>query len=159
MVSRSQIRGSDPATLSRTMSPLGRALILLVVTAVLLAGAGTAPVANAHTSGGNATGGGQWHPWTSDACSKVPNWSPGFFNFTHACQHHDGCYRGHWASRSTCDRWFYNDMRASCRTSSTLGVMRTRCYQVALLYYTGVIALGHGAYKKHSHVIPLSGGW
>ena len=36
------------------------------------------------------------HPWPYDGCSASPERGPGW-DFHHACIHHDGCYRGHWA--------------------------------------------------------------
>ncbi len=106
--------------------------------------------ASAHTSGGNATGGGQWHWWRSDGCTKVPNWIPGVYNFTHACQHHDGCYANHWASRSTCDRWLLNDMLAGWCWASW------NCRNFAYTYYAGVRACGQYSYNNRSISTPLS---
>lgn len=115
----------------------------------------TAQPALAHTSGGNATGGGQWHPWPSDGCTKVLNWVPGVFNFTHACQHHDGCYVNRWASRTTCDSWFLNDMNASCPPSSILWINRPNCYSTAYTYYLGVSACGAYSYDHRSVSTPV----
>jgi hypothetical protein len=86
------------------------------------------------------------HPWPHDGCSASPERGPGW-DFHHACIHHDGCYRGHWADRRTCDDWFHRDMRASCRVlhpSSTLG--RWACTGLAALYWSAVRLLGSGAY-------------
>ena len=128
--------------------------VLAIVGAATLSPAGPA---SAHTSGGAATGGGQWHPWPSDGCTKVPNTVPGVFNFTHACQHHDGCYvRRFSSSRSTCDSWFLNDMNASCRTSSTLSLNRSRCYAVANVYYLGVRACGDYSWRNRAVSTPVT---
>jgi hypothetical protein len=83
--------------------------------------------AEAHTTQGRATPGNDGpHPWSTDGCStpgiKISS-VRGVFNFRHACEHHDGCYKGfprdgkptYWVSRSQCDLWFLYDMQASCR--------------------------------------------
>lgn len=115
-----------------------------------------AETADAHETQTPAVGGGVWHPWTSDGCSNVPNWQWGVFNFTHACQHHDGCYRNHWADRYTCDQWFLNDMYASCGTGDTWGVNRWTCRAIARTYYWGVRNLGVSAYYGWTHTAPLA---
>ncbi len=130
----------------------------LIVVLALVAGAiglATASPASAHTGGGAATGGTQWHPWTSDACSWVPDRIPRVFDFSHACQHHDGCYRGHWASRATCDRRFLDDMRASCRTSTTRWWNRPSCHGWAWTYFAGVRMVGATPWRYYTHLIPL----
>jgi len=131
------------------------ALLAIVVGLAVVSPSASSPV-SAHTSGGNATGGGQWHPWPSDGCTKVPNWMPGIYNFTHACQHHDGCYVGRWAERATCDQWFLNDMNASCGTGSTLFTQRSRCRTIALAYYLGVRECGDYSYQQRSISTPLN---
>lgn len=135
-------------------------IFALLVSALSLGlwGAGelTSPTpAAAHTGPGPATGGGQWHPWPSDGCTKVLNWIPGVFNFTHACQHHDGCYVNHWAAKNTCDGWFFNDMIASCGTSSTLLVNRPSCYSWASTYWAGVQLCGNYSYNNRSVSTPM----
>lgn len=87
------------------------------------------------------------HPWPYDGCSAAPERGPGW-DFHHACIHHDGCYRGHWASRRTCDDWFRRDMRASCLVlHPSAGLRRWACEGVAAVYYTAVRAFGAGAYS------------
>jgi hypothetical protein len=113
----------------------------------------TTQVASAHTSGGNATGGGQWHSWPSDGCTKAPNWVPGVYNFTHACQHHDGCYVNHWADRGTCDQWFLNDMRAGCAW------WNTKCNEAAVAYYWAVRICGNYSYDNRSIWTPAGNLW
>lgn len=86
---------------------------LVVMLALTGAGLGLlAPEAGATTAPGQTATpynqGGEW--WSTDGCSVVPD-SGWWGDFHHACVHHDGCYRNHWASKSTCDTWFYNDMR------------------------------------------------
>ena len=131
------------------------ASFVFAVGLVAVAVPSSAPVL-AHEGGGNATGGGQWHSWPSDGCTKVPNWMPTVYNFTHACQHHDGCYVQRWAPRATCDQWFLNDMNASCRTGSTFFTNRANCYAIALAYYAGVRACGQYSYDNRSVGTPLT---
>ena len=52
--------------------------------------------------------------WPHNGCSTITGDAPSGVSFTYACNHHDGCYWGHWADKGTCDRWFYNDMLAAC---------------------------------------------
>lgn len=158
------LRGNSATTRTYHRQPLA----ILVLTCVLLLGAamvgpmgsigkaadrvglGTR-LAAAHTTGGSATGGGQWHPWPSDACTKVPNTMPGIFNFTHACQHHDGCYVNRWSSdKATCDRWFLNDMVAGC------GWWNSSCLNWAAAYYAGVRACGGYSWDNRSVSTPMS---
>jgi hypothetical protein len=138
-------------------------LVLLLVVAVALgfglvaepAGATTAPGVNAtpfnHSS----------HPWTTDGCSVVADrgvWNNAYFDFHHACIHHDGCYRGRWASRETCDAWFLNDMNASCNAlHSWWSPQRNGCKSTAYQYYLGVRLFGGSAYAYASYYIPMNG--
>jgi Prokaryotic phospholipase A2 len=115
------------------------------------------------------------HPWTTDGCSIVPDsgvhvkkiyqWTrfgglyvstSASWNFNHACVHHDGCYRGHWASRASCDQWFLNDMRATCSAMHpSSAARRAVCNAKATQYYVGVRALGGPAYNGWTHYIPV----
>lgn len=89
------------------------------------------------------------HPWSYDGCSNAPERGPGW-DFHHACIHHDGCYRGHWVGRDTCDAWFHRDMRSSCRVLHPTGTLaRWGCYGIAALYHAAVRAFGAGAYALH----------
>ena len=94
------------------------------------------------------------HPWTYDGCSASPERGPGW-DFHHACIHHDGCYRGHWATRRTCDGWFHRDMRASCRVLHTTAWGRWPCYGLAAVYFAAVRAFGAPAYADHAVDVPL----
>jgi hypothetical protein len=106
------------------------------------------------------------HPWSTDGCSMVPDrgwWVhrgvPGRFDFGHACVHHDGCYRGHWASRRGCDGTFLDDMAASCRSLHPRNPWtRGSCLALADLYHLGVRILGASAYRRGSHEVPISEG-
>ena len=127
---------------------LAAAAVTLVVSALAVGLLAPAP-ADASTGHGtvatpaNATR----HPWSYDGCSASPERGPGW-DFHHACIHHDGCYRGHWAGRRTCDRWFLRDMRASCRVlhPSAWSFGRWACFRVASVYYGAVRLFGAGAY-------------
>ena len=126
----------------------------------------TALTAEASTTYGvNATPynqGGEW--WSSDGCSVVRDygWAKyggrwGWFNFHHACVHHDGCYRHHWASKETCDQWFLNDMRASCRAIAKRypKLSEHACRDRAWWYYQGVRIFGRQAYNQRTHFVPM----
>lgn len=134
------------------------ASILLVM--LLAAGVGlglTAAPASATTGPGQTATpynqGGEW--WSTDGCSVVPD-SGWWGNFNHACVHHDGCYRNHWASKSTCDWWFYNDMRGSCAAMFTVWDWRNGpCNAQAYGYYQGVSYFGGPAYYGWSTYIPM----
>jgi hypothetical protein len=122
---------------------------LTVVLGVLLAPS----VAGAHMGSGNATpsnGGADpmaSHPlWSKDYCTSSPNTAAG--DFRHACVHHDGCLTGfprngratYWASLSQCNRWFYEDLIATCRELYPSERARLGCVAVAKVYYAGVVA-------------------
>ncbi|AVV44190.1 phospholipase A2 [Streptomyces sp. ID05-04B] len=83
--------------------------------------------------------------WDTDGCTGVKD-SSSYFDFHHACKHHDGCYKFHWSDRATCDQWFRNDMEASC---SALHANQA-CYAVARLYYFGVRAFGEVPWSMHN---------
>jgi len=141
----------------------------LTAAALLLA----TPAASATTTPGeNATPfneGGEW--WSTDGCTAVSDsgyhttvaaygqhpfyayrWVVGYYDFHHACKHHDGCYRYHWSDRATCDMWFHNDMRASC---DALGSNQA-CYARADLYYRGVRALGQHSWNTYDSAVPMN---
>ncbi|HEY5699806.1 MAG TPA: phospholipase A2 [Acidimicrobiales bacterium] len=95
------------------------------------------------------------HPWPYDGCSAAPERGPGW-DFHHACIHHDGCYRGHWASRRTCDGWFLRDMRASCLVLHPSGVLgRWACDGIAAVYYSAVRLFGAAAYAHRRVDVPV----
>lgn len=135
---------------------MATSVALIVMVSMLGIVSIAAPVA-AHEGGGRATGGGQSHSWPNDGCTKVPNWAPGVFNFTHACQHHDGCYvRRFSSSRLQCDNWFLADMTASCATGSTMWFNRSACLAIAASYYAGVRACGGYSWDNKSVGTPMS---
>jgi hypothetical protein len=116
------------------------------------------------------------HPWTSDGCTWVPDNGThsayvyigrypygtsvlyaAWWDFNHACMHHDGCYRGHWRDRATCDAWFLNDMNASCAAlHPSNSAARYVCGQKASQYYSGVRAFGQRAYDRWTHEIAMA---
>jgi len=133
------------------------ALLVTLVALVLLGVLARADPAGAHTRrGSRATpANSSSHPWSTDGCSASPERGPSW-DFHHACVHHDGCYRGHWASRGTCDEWFRLDMRASCTvTHRSPGTGRTLCYWLAAVYHQAVRRFGASAYAHASTFIPL----
>jgi hypothetical protein len=133
------------------------ALLITLVAAVLLGVLGTSDAAGAHTQRGHRAtpANASRHPWSTDGCSASPERGPGW-DFHHACIHHDGCYRGHWASRGTCDEWFRLDMRASCTvTNRSAGLARDLCHWLAAIYHQAVRRFGGSAYARGSTYVPL----
>lgn len=129
-----------------------RPLALLVVlasiaTATFFVAAGPAA---AHTDKTPATGPAQDHPWEDDGCSVVPDVVPGLFQFTHACQHHDGCYGARTSSRLGCDVRFLFDLRMSCYTVWTTPENRPECLRLANIYFLGVRVFGGPAWDDVS---------
>ncbi|HEV2756911.1 MAG TPA: phospholipase A2 [Actinomycetota bacterium] len=137
------------------------------MTTTLVLGPGTASATN--EPGVQATpfneGGEWWLTAESDYCTVVPEAGvvpptigpPAWFNFGHACLHHDGCYQHHWAERATCDQWFLNDMTASCAALHGWYTPNfATCYELALVYFAGVRALGDPFYDQHSAATPMS---
>ncbi|MGY1704230.1 hypothetical protein ACI79C_06620 [Geodermatophilus sp. SYSU D00697] len=164
---RTERRGEAPRRRAR-----GALLVLLLLLGHLGIGIAVPAVATAQETG-NATPANDddtQHWWNSDGCSVVPDsgvhgarvtagtppltvstYVVGTYDFHHACVHHDGCYRHHWADKGTCDRWFLNDMNASCQAIGGNGA----CYDRARLYYWGVVVFGGGAYGQRSAAIPM----
>jgi len=89
--------------------------------------------------------------WPTDGCSHVADSKKGVFYFEHACDHHDGCYRNHWATREACDDEFFDDMEASCVWNwGKWTPNRLLCRGTRTLYYEGVRARGEDAYDSWS---------
>ena len=89
--------------------------------------------------------------WSTNGCTVVPDRIWGVFNFNHACDHHDGCYGGQWASRYSCDVTMWYDMNSSCNEMwSWWHPSRAACKTVRTTYYYGVRALGWHAYNSAS---------
>jgi len=132
---------------------LASAIVVLTTTLGLLA---PSPVEATTGHGATATPANVTaHPWPYDGCSASPERGPGW-DFHHACIHHDGCYRGHWAGRRTCDDWFHRDMRASCLVLHPSGGLgRWACNGIAALYWSAVRLFGSGAYAHRRVDVPL----
>lgn len=127
-----------------------------VITAVSVVGL-QVDSASAHTGSSPAVGPMTYHPWENNGCTGVPNSAWGIYSFGHACQHHDGCYEGAWASRYGCDSKFRSDMMASCRWQhSAWSWRRYACYSAANTYYLGVRAFGGWFYNNGNVSVPLS---
>jgi hypothetical protein len=122
----------------------------------------------AHMGQGNATpsnGGADpkiSHPgWSQDYCTKSPDNSGGR-DFRHACVHHDGCLTGfprnghatYWAGRAQCNRWFYEDLIATCTELYPATRARLTCEAVAKVYYAGVI-VGAGYHQPPEPGVPV----
>lgn len=128
--------------------------VILVVGGAWTAGSAAAGATTGH--GATATPANMSsHPWSYDGCSSSPERGPGW-DFHHACIHHDGCYRGHWAGRSTCDTWFRTDMRASCLVLHPDNAWtRVACNGLAEVYHRFVRTFGDRAYDRHSVTVAL----
>lgn len=127
----------------------GLVLFAAVATAVVMTNA--SPAGAETTPGVNATPyneGGEW--WSTNGCNFVPE-DGAYFDFEHACTHHDGCYEHHWGSRGTCDQWFLNDMLASCDAMGE----GYACQSQAWLYWYGVRELGYPWYLVQSPDVPV----
>lgn len=127
------------------------AVAALAATALLL----VPTSASASTTRGGVATPANWtsHPWTTDGCSAAPDRGPGW-DFHHACVHHDGCYRGHWAGRRTCDDWFGRDLHASCAVLHPSGFARWPCDGLATIYVTAVRLFGAAAYRQRAVTTP-----
>lgn len=86
------------------------------------------------------------HWWAANGCTVVPD-SGATFDFGHACDHHDGCYGHNWSSRWTCDKWFLNDMYASCKAVNDTRIPLDTCWKQALAYWYGVRSIGYSSYE------------
>lgn len=147
-----------PSTTPRRSKAFAAAVVMATA---LTCSLGTSP-ASATTMPGvqttpfNMTG----HPWSYDGCSLVQPRGTHFgayYDFLHACIHHDGCYRNRWASKATCDQWFYNDMMASCRAlHSVWSWQRPGCMSRGSLYYLGVYYFGGNAYNNRTVYAPMN---
>jgi Prokaryotic phospholipase A2 len=154
---------------------VARSLIAGCTFLLLTGGLGIAKpgIASATTTPGvNATPhnhGGEW--WPTDGCTLVPDSGlhstkvgygsypfygsatvVGSYHFTHACHHHDGCYKFHWSDRATCDQWFRNDMNASCAAIGS----NEACYARATLYYNGVRVFGWKFWEQRSIAVAMN---
>lgn len=66
--------------------------------------------------------------------------------FTPACDRHDYCYGTCGSNRATCDRRFYDDMKAICAKRSWW--TRSSCYAAAWTYYQAVKTFGQSAFNS-----------
>jgi hypothetical protein len=92
----------------RGLARLGAALLVFVI-GLIGVGVATATPAAAESSTTLTA----QYPWPHNGCTGVSDTVMGV-SFTYACNHHDGCYGGHWATRATYDQWFFNDMKNAC---------------------------------------------
>ena len=135
---------------SRGAHAFDAAVMMLAMTAGLFGGAAqdspsaTTETGPAHTATWNIEAD---KPWANDGCSASLD-SGWWGNFHQACVQHDGCYRQHWASKSTCDQWFLGDMKASCSASFRFWDPRTGpCHAQAYAFFLGVTTFGGDAYN------------
>jgi hypothetical protein len=89
-------------------------------------------------------------------CTNAPDRVSGFYDFRHACAHHDACYALHYATRSGCDSTFLSEMRVACRADNAwYNPARLACYDVANLYYGAVRVFGGPYYNSGSTSTPM----
>ncbi|MGH2755125.1 MAG: phospholipase A2 [Actinomycetota bacterium] len=146
------------STPSRTSKTIAAAVVMIMALAFSL---DASPAAATTTPGVQATPYNMtYHPWSYNGCSYVPASGTHFgayYNFHHACIHHDGCYRNRWASKFTCDAWFYNDMMASCAALHSIwSWQRGPCRNRGYLYYVGVFYFGWPAYNNRTVNAPMN---
>lgn len=122
-----------------------RSLVRLVLSAIFAVGI-TLGVATSQAAPASA------HvPRQPNQCSWVPDGVWPVFDFSHACGHHDLCYRGHLGTREYCDNAFYGEMGLHCeQRHSWWNPRRWDCLAVAATYYRGVRAFGATPYALHS---------
>jgi Prokaryotic phospholipase A2 len=96
------------------------------------------------------------YPWPHNGCTAVTDRPFAGVSFTYACNHHDGCYAGHWASRETCDAWFRNDMFAACREAHLPFEMGGGCASWTLAYYEAVRIFGQKFYDSNGAQVRIS---
>jgi hypothetical protein len=136
------------------------AQLILSIVAVLAMIGTTGGLAEAGHGGPAVPSNNYGDSWATDGCSWVPDsglaLGGGFYDFNHACKHHDGCYRMHWADKNTCDQWFKNDMYASCdelHRGFWDSTNNYSCKSQADIYYRGVQLFGRPAYLAYSYEI------
>ncbi|HSX01565.1 MAG TPA: phospholipase A2 [Candidatus Saccharimonas sp.] len=129
---------------------MSRALMVLALIAFLPVALVAAPSPAMASSSSTLTA---QYPWPHNGCTGVTD-NPAGASFTYACNHHDGCYAGHWASRATCDTWFRNDMINACRRLPF--EMIGNCGIVANLYYYAVRLFGDKYYNSGGTLVRIS---
>jgi len=97
-----------------------------------------------------------WLIWTSDGCTKVPDWPKGF-PFIQSCYRHDFGYRnfkkqGRFTktNKAYIDTQFYKDLLHTCNYVRG----GKPCKDLAFLYYLGVKAYNTGVIKYGSGEMP-----
>lgn len=93
------------------------------------------------------------YPWPHNGCTNTVD-NPALISFTYACNHHDGCYAGHWADRGTCDAWFRNDMIDACNRRWYFNY--EACIRAAWVYWGAVRILGEKYYQSEGELVRIS---
>ena len=118
-----------PGRQHRTALRVAVAVVLAVTIGLGVTAADSKPSA-AHTAPG------------VNACTYSPDKVWGVYDFKHACNHHDICYRNRWG-RSYCDNTFWNEMIRSCQSRyAWYNPQRQWCYQAAGVYWVAVASFG-----------------
>ncbi|WP_436055651.1 phospholipase A2 [Pseudarthrobacter oxydans] len=126
---------------------------LAVLTALVLVGSVSLTAAPQASAASSTTITSQYW-WAHNGCTMVTD-TPLGVSFTHACNHHDGCYALRWSrDRATCDWWFYNDMRNACNAAAWW--LRPDCYLVASAYYGAVRAAGWYYWNSNSQLVRIN---
>jgi hypothetical protein len=138
-----------------TFGRIVQRVVMALAAVLIIAGATSATVASTASpaAASSSTTLTPQYPWPHNGCTGVSD-TPLGASFTYACNHHDGCYGGHWASRSTCDAWFYNDMIAACRHLPF--EMVGGCSVWAGIYYGGVRAFGQKYYDSNGQLTRIN---
>ena len=121
--------------------------VLAVLAAVAGIGLGllaTAPAASAH------------EPVATNYCTNAPDAIPGFYDFRHACAHHDACYSLNTDTRYGCDTTFRREMHSECAAQHPWwSPARPACRTVADAYYAAVRLFGASHYVSRDPNAPM----
>lgn len=150
---------AEPEGSSRRVRPWLRLVaIVAILSSVFVVVPASPAVAHGDQQGHATPDSDGWHPWVTNGCTAVPDRIWGVMDFNHACDHHDGCYGGHWQSRWGCDVTFYYNMERSCVEDwQWWHPSRGICRGMRNTYFSGVRALGYVAYNGWS--ISGPSGW
>jgi len=89
----------------------------------------------------------------SDDCTLVPD-----FCFSESCIIHDACYDQCGTDKLTCDLLFLNTMVFQCFTKDPSRLEFNLCYEIALIYFAGVVVFGGSYFDAAQEVACMKGG-
>ena len=94
--------------------------------------------------------------WSTNGCTGIPDDWPGAYHFNHPCDHHDGCYGGHWESRLGCDNRMSTNMGSACSNDwAWWNPARISCNAWRAEFYLVARAVGWPFYSGWSIWTPL----